>query len=151
MSNVFTAVGRLCADPQTRFTAGGTSVTEARLAFDAAMDRERVKTVFMRCKVWGKRGEMFAQHLAKGRPVFVSGTLETAKFTSRDGQAVEAIEMNVNEWSFVPRDAGAGDAVQGGAPLPPARHMGQPRAASNPPPFPEGDAGEPADDDNIPF
>ena len=147
MSNVFTAVGRLCTDPQTRFTADGQPVTGVRMAFDSGR-KGKDDTVFMDATLWGKRGEAFAQYMTKGRAAFMSGALSSRKFTGRDGGQVERIELTVNEWSFVPRDAGAGDAVQGGAPLPPARHIGQPRVASNPPPFPEGGAG---DDDNIPF
>ncbi len=74
-------IGNLTADPEVRTTPRGTSLTELRLAVNrvtgGANDTERrEETTFLDVTCWGRIGEIAAQYLSKGRPVFIEGRLQ---------------------------------------------------------------------------
>lgn len=74
-------IGNLTADPEVRTTPRGTSLTELRLAVNRVTggpndaDR-REETTFLDVTCWGRIGEIAAQYLSKGRPVFIEGRLQ---------------------------------------------------------------------------
>lgn len=73
-------IGNLTADPEVRTLPSGNSLTELRLAvnrqFSGQNDGERrEETTFLDVTCWGRTGEIAAQYLAKGRPVFIEGRL----------------------------------------------------------------------------
>lgn len=74
-------IGNLTADPEVRQTARGTSLTELRLAVNRVVNGQgegerREESVFLDVTCWGRTGEIAAQYLAKGRPVFIEGRLQ---------------------------------------------------------------------------
>ena len=73
-------MGRLTADPELRRTAGGTAVTELRLATTrswAGRDGERrEETLFISVAVWDRQAENCCQFLRKGSPIHVEGSLK---------------------------------------------------------------------------
>ena len=74
-------IGNLTADPEVRTTPRGTSLTELRLAVNRVTggpnesDR-REETTCLDVTCWGRLGEIAAQYLSKGRPVFIEGRLQ---------------------------------------------------------------------------
>ena len=76
-------VGNLGADPELRYTNGGTAVCELRLATNESYkDREgnrKESTEWHRVIVWDKRAEVVSKHLAKGRQVYVEARSEPAR------------------------------------------------------------------------
>ncbi len=74
-------IGNLTSDPEVRTTPRGTSLTELRLAVNRVSGGQgegerREETTFLDVTCWGRTGEVAAQYLAKGRPVFIEGRLQ---------------------------------------------------------------------------
>ncbi len=74
-------IGNLTADPEVRTTPRGTSLTELRLAVNRVTSGQgegerREETTFLDVTCWGRTGEVAAQYLSKGRPVFIEGRLQ---------------------------------------------------------------------------
>lgn len=62
------------------------------------------------CEVWGKRAEAAARFLTKGTFVSVHGTLKINKYTSKTGELVTSVTIQVTEFSFVNRVGSKADA-----------------------------------------
>ena len=74
-------IGNLTADPEVRTTPRGNSLTELRLAVNRVSSpneggERREETTFLDVTCWGRTGEVAAQYLTKGRPVFIEGRLQ---------------------------------------------------------------------------
>lgn len=78
--NTVTITGNLTHAPKLRNTEAGTPVCGLRVAVNGrrrTADGSYLDTVdYVNISVWGRRGEACAEHLAKGRPVAVSGRLD---------------------------------------------------------------------------
>ena len=100
-----TAVGRLTADPELRFTPNGGAVANFTVAsnprkFDRqANDWVDGTATFWRCEAWtrGKLqlAENVAESLRKGSPVVVYGELRSREYETRDGEKRTATELHV--------------------------------------------------------
>jgi single-strand DNA-binding protein len=81
-------VGNLGADPEMRYTAGGTAVCKFRIATtEKYKDRQgnmQERTDWHRVTVWGKLAEICGQYLAKGKQVYIEGRLEYGSY-EKDG------------------------------------------------------------------
>src|SRR5574340_399090 len=81
-------VGNLGADPEMRYTAGGTAVAKFRMATtERYKDRQgnmQERTDWHRITVWGKLAEICGQYLAKGKQVYIEGRLEYGSY-EKDG------------------------------------------------------------------
>lgn len=92
--------GRLCADPDIRYSQGeeATCIARYRLAVDRPFNRD--ETDFINCVAFGKRGEFVEKYLAKGTKIMVSGRIQTGSYTNRDGQKVYTTDVVVDEHEF---------------------------------------------------
>jgi single-strand DNA-binding protein len=84
-------VGNLGADPETRYTAGGSAVTNLRLATtDAWKDKQsgeqQERTEWHRIVFFGRLAEIAAEYLRKGSQIYVEGRIQTRKWQGQDGQ-----------------------------------------------------------------
>ncbi|MBI4644279.1 MAG: single-stranded DNA-binding protein [Deltaproteobacteria bacterium] len=81
-------VGNLGADPEMRYTAGGTAVCKFRIATtERYKDRQgntQERTDWHRITAWGKLAEICGQYLAKGKQVYIEGRLEYGSY-EKDG------------------------------------------------------------------
>ncbi len=81
-------VGNLGADPEMRYTAGGTAVCKFRIATtERYKDRQgnmQERTDWHRVTAWGKLAEICGQYLAKGKQVYIEGRLEYGSY-EKDG------------------------------------------------------------------
>jgi len=128
--NVCTFPGRLTADAEVRFTAGGDPVASFTVANDVGYG-EKKHALFVRCSLWGKRAEALAPHLLKGVPVTVSGEADLRTWEA-NGKSGTSLELRVSDL-----------ALQGGK-----------RTEEKPQGFREPKAEAPAadfDDSDIPF
>lgn len=69
--------GRLTRDPRTR-DAGASRITDFGLAVNRKYkvgDDEREEVLFVEVGFWGRTGEVIAQYLKKGDPIFLEGRL----------------------------------------------------------------------------
>lgn len=95
--NNCTFAGRLGGDAETRFTQAGKPVTNFSLAVDEYAGQGERKTLWVKCAVWGERGEKLAQYLVKGTPVCVSGQSGIETYTANDGSAKANLTLFVRE------------------------------------------------------
>lgn len=94
MINV-TGAGRLTKDSELRYTADGKGV----LNFDVACDSgwgDRKSTVFLRCALWGARGESMEAWLKKGTQVTVTGALKQSE-REYGGKTYHNLDVSVHE------------------------------------------------------
>ena len=72
-------IGNLGKDPELRFTSNGSAVAKFPIATSEVWnDRDgnkQERTEWHNIIVWGKQGESCGQYLAKGRQVFVEGSI----------------------------------------------------------------------------
>jgi len=111
-------VGNLGADPETRYSAGGTAITSLRIATSESwMDKQsgerQERTEWHRVKLFGKLAEIAGEYLKKGRQVYIEGSLRTDKYTDKDGVEKYSTDIVANEMQML-GGAGGGEGGGGG-------------------------------------
>lgn len=102
-----TAAGTVGNDSELKFTANGDPILNFSVACRTGYDKQKgeAETTWVRCVMFGKRGETAAAQLVKGTKVTVMGEGKLRNYTTSDGRAGSSLEMNVT-----------GYALQGGKP-----------------------------------
>ena len=93
--NVFTFTGHLGKDCEQKFLQNGNSVVTFSVPCTSGYGTHKA-TTWVRCSLFGKRGESLAQHLVKGTLVCVSGEFKLNEW-EKDGQKRYQAECNVAE------------------------------------------------------
>ena len=83
--NVFTFSGNLGRDAERRYTAGGDSAVSFSVAVKSGFGDKAV-TSWIKCNLWGKRGESVMPYLKKGQLVGVSGEFSAREWQDKEGQ-----------------------------------------------------------------
>ncbi|MEQ8278593.1 MAG: single-stranded DNA-binding protein [Deltaproteobacteria bacterium] len=98
-------MGNLGADPEMRYTQGGTAVANFRIAtterwkdVDGAMQE---RTDWHRIVVWGKQGETCGEHLRRGRGVLVEGRLQNSEWEDKNGNKRWTTEVKADRVLFL--------------------------------------------------
>ena len=79
-------LGRLTADPETRYTAAGDPVSHFCLAVNAGKDANGNNTAeFFNIVTFKNQAEFTTKYLTKGRQIVISGRLHNNRWT-KDGQ-----------------------------------------------------------------
>jgi single-strand DNA-binding protein len=98
-------VGRLGADPELKRLPTGSEVCSFSVAtsdtWDDKQGQRQERTEWHRVSVWGKQAAACAKYLAKGRQVYVEGSLRARKYTGKDGVERTAIEINATDVKFL--------------------------------------------------
>ena len=98
-------IGNLGQDPELRYTPNQTAVANFNIATtDSRMDKDgkRVETTeWHRIVVWSKTAENCAKYLAKGRPVFIEGRLQTRSWEDKTGQKRYTTEIVADRVQFL--------------------------------------------------
>ena len=109
-----TIVGNLGADPEVRYSQGGTAmcnlrvaVTERRKEGESYADH----TEWFTLVCFGKTAENAQRFLKKGRQVFAEGRFQARKWADKEGQTRVSLEVVVNQLLFL------GNAREEGAPM----------------------------------
>jgi single-strand DNA-binding protein len=139
MINKVILIGNLGADPELRYTSGGSAVADLRLAtsrkWTAKDGTSKEETEWHRVVVWGKQAETCKEYLSKGRQVYVEGRLQTRQWEDRDGNKRYTTEVVAENVKFLGGGGGGRGATGAGEPPPPS----------------DGDAPTNLGDDDIPF
>ena len=129
-------IGNIGADPELRYTPGGTAVTNYNLATnenwtDSSGERQE-RTEWHRIVVWGRLAEICNQYLRKGSKVYIEGRLQTRSWEGQDGIKRYTTEVVARDMQILDsrEDAGAGEMDAGssyaaGAGLPAAQSTAQ--------------------------
>ncbi len=82
-------IGNLGRDPEVKYTQNGTAVANLSVATNEVWTdksgQKQERTEWHRVVVWGKQAQVLAEHLAKGKQVYVEGSLQTRSWDDRDG------------------------------------------------------------------
>ena len=100
MLNRITICGRLTRDPELRTTSTGKDVVEFSIAVNKRIKpADGADADFFRVKAWGQTASYVGEYIGRGRLVAVDGRLESRKYTDKEGNAREIVEIvadNVN-------------------------------------------------------
>ena len=111
-------VGNLGADPETRYTASGSAITNIRLATseswrDKQTGENQERTEWHRIVFFNRLAEIAGEYLRKGSQVYVEGSLRTRKWQDQSGQDRYTTEIVGNEMQMLgARGGGGGDYDQ---------------------------------------
>lgn len=97
--------GRLCRDPESRYTANNEAVVGITLAQDTVKKQgnEWVKgeAIFVDVTIWGKRGEAFARHHKKGDMALIEGRLRLDRWEDKNTHEKRSkLKIDAVDWHF---------------------------------------------------
>ena len=99
-------LGRLGNDPEVKYTANGSAVTNISVATseqwkDKQTGEMQTKTEWSRVVFFGKLAEIAGQYLKKGSQVYVEGSLRTNKYTDKNGIERYSTDIHATEMQMV--------------------------------------------------
>lgn len=91
--------GRLCDEPETRYTQGEnpTAVARYRLAVSRYKSTE---ADFINCVAFGKGAEFAGKYLHKGVKILITGRIQTGSYKNKEGQTVYTTSVVVESHEF---------------------------------------------------
>jgi len=100
--------GNLTRDPEVRFTAKGTPVTDIGLAMNRVYSTDagekKEETTFVDVTLWGRQAEVAGQYLQKGRSVFIEGRLQLDCWDdSKTGQKRSRLRVVCENMQLLPQ------------------------------------------------
>lgn len=142
-------IGNLGADPEVRYTSGGSAVANVRLATaESWRDKEsgdmQERTEWHRVVFFARLAEIVGEYLRKGSQIYVEGRLQTRKWQDRDGNERYTTEIVANEMQMLGGRGGSGGGSHEGQSAPSRAPAAA--AGGGSPEAPMGDF-----DDDIPF
>ena len=112
--NKIMLMGNLTDDVELKTLPSGTHVADFAIASSRKFKRQDgeqgEETLYVDCSAFGRTGEVIAQYLSKGSPIFVEGRLRLDKWESPDGGKRSKHIMVVERFEFL---GGGGDAGGG--------------------------------------
>jgi len=111
--------GRLGADPEVRYTDGGTAVSNISVATSRSYkpkngDRKE-ETTWHRVVLWGRKAEIAEEYLSKGSLVFISGHTQINEWEDQDGQERRTKEIVAQRLDMLGGGNGDGNGSSGGS------------------------------------
>ena len=102
MFNLVVLTGRLTADPELKTTPSGVPVT----SFSIAVNRnyragEEQQTDFINIVAWRQRAEFITKYFTKGSLIGIEGSIQTRRYTDKNGNNRTAFEVVANNVQFV--------------------------------------------------
>ena len=133
-----TASGNLGRDPEQGETKTGKKVTNFSIGCRTGQD----ETTWVKCTVWGNRGDVVMQYMHKGSRVTVAGSAKLNEYTNKEGEQAKSLEMEVNDFTLPEKQADSAPAAPS-APSPRQKQSSPPAQWNTAPLIP--------DNDEIPF
>jgi single-strand DNA-binding protein len=134
-------VGNLGRDPEVRFTPSGRAMCKFSVAttekWTDQQGQKQERTEWHNIVVWGKQAETCGQYLAKGRQVFVEGSIHTRNYDDKDGNKKYITEITARDVRFLGGGGARTTTTQDNFSAPAGEDMAQAPAAP--------------EDDDIPF
>jgi single-strand DNA-binding protein len=148
MLNKVTLIGRLGAEPETRVTPTGATITNLRLAtterWKDPQGQKQERTEWHRIILFGRLAEVAPRYLHKGSLIYVEGRIQTRKWQDKTGADRYTTEIVAQEMTMLdPKPATASSPSPPGGEGPGERGNPAPPTA-----FPGADD---FDDSDIPF
>lgn len=94
--------GRLCADPELKQTASGTSVCSFRIAVERNFsDRDGKRQAdFIDIVAWKGTAEFICKHFSKGSMILLDGSIQTRSYEDKNGNKRTAVEVVAGQVYF---------------------------------------------------
>ena len=118
MFNLVILTGRLTADPELKTTQSGVSVTSFSIAVDRRVKSgEDKQTDFINIVAWRQTAEFVTKYFRKGNMIGIEGSIQTRKYTDKNGNNRVISEVIANNVQFVePKRDSAASTVADSAP-----------------------------------
>lgn len=100
--NTVTMIGNIAGDPDLKHV-GTSQICTFRIGHAQGYGEKR-RTVYWRCKAFGKTAERVAGSFPQGKPIFIAGRLEQEEWTAKDGAKRTDFVVMVQEAGFVPKE-----------------------------------------------
>ncbi len=144
--------GNLTRDPEARALPSGSQVVTFGLATNRSYKdkngQKQEMTEFHNIVAFGKPGELIAQYMKKGRPLFVEGRLQTRSWDDKDtGKKNYRTEIVVDNFQFGDGGSRGGSGSDYGSAAPAAASHEAPAAAGDEIQYPD----EEINPEDIPF
>lgn len=99
-------IGNLGRDPETRYLADGSAVTNFSVATtetwkDKASGEKKEATEWHRINTFGKLAEICAQYLKKGSMVYIEGKINTRKWKDKEGNDKYTTEIRADQMTML--------------------------------------------------
>lgn len=140
-------IGNIGRDPETRYTAEGSAITNISIATtdswkDKATGERKEQTEWHRVTFFGRLAEVVSEYMERGSAIYVEGKLRTRKWTDKDGVERYTTEIIADSMQMLGRKSDG------------RNHPGSPSYEGERAPAEsrrtQADLG-PTDDDDIPF
>src|SRR5438876_12421030 len=113
-------IGNLGKDPEVRFTQTGSAVANFSIATSEQWNdrdgKRQERTEWHNIVVWGKQGELCGQYLAKGRQVYVEGSIRTRSYDDKEGNRRYITEIIAQRVQFLGGGGRGAETARGAAP-----------------------------------
>lgn len=94
--------GNAVADAEIRNVAVGERETQvAKFCIAVKRNTKEEQVDFLNCTAWGKTAEIAEKYIMKGTKLLVEGSMQTDKYTNKDGNNVYYTYVNVNRVEFL--------------------------------------------------
>lgn len=102
MFNIVVLTGRICQPVELKTTPNGISVCTFSIAVDRAYKKgEEKQTDFLNIVAWRQTAEFVSKWFTKGNLIGIEGSIQTRKYTDKDGNNRTAFEIVANNVHFV--------------------------------------------------
>ena len=112
-------IGRLTRDPEAKIVSGDNAVCKWSMAvnekFRTKSGEERENVCFVDCVAWRRAGEIVAQYVHKGEPLFIDGKMRQDVWEDKDGNKRSKLYVEVDRVQLL---GGKSDAAQAPAAAP---------------------------------
>ncbi|MAS09940.1 single-stranded DNA-binding protein [Salinisphaera sp.] len=147
-------VGNLGADPEVRYTTGGTAVANLSVATsefwnDKNSGQQQERTEWHRITFFGRRAEVCGEYTSKGSKVYVEGRIQTDKWQDQNNVERYTTKIIGGELQLLDSKGGNGGGQRsfGGQ----GQQRQQPQRQSQPAPQQQDPGFDDDLDDDIPF
>lgn len=109
-------IGNLGKDPEMRTMTNGKAVTNFSIAVTekwTSNGEKKERTEWVRVTAYDKLAEVCAKYLTKGKPVFISGKIQTRSWEDKDGNTRYTTEIVANNMVMLGTSQGSGDQDYG--------------------------------------
>ena len=98
--NLVVLTGRICNDVELKTTPSGVSVCTFSIAVDRGYG-ENKQTDFINIVAWRSTAEFISKYFKKGSAIGIEGSIQTRKYTDKNGNSRTAFEVIANNTQFV--------------------------------------------------
>ena len=101
-------LGNITADPELKYTDGGTAVSNFSLAtnesYKDSSGEWQEKPQFHNITAWGNQAELICKMVRKGTQMYIEGSLNYGSYEHKDGYTVRTTEVKLREFVLTSRN-----------------------------------------------